>query len=172
MESKTRSCSELEKGSRKLMQVKQEFEKEEDLKKKIKETSSLLSMSLYVQFIYMILFPLPLFFSWFNWCVPGVWKPNQKIAEYGHISFFSCFLVSKSIGLSGSSFNIPSLPCDGPIRRSSKRLTRFQLLGFTLMRADTPHIAVNLASSIFSTPGNWRRGGSFKEEEEEVKARP
>lgn len=38
LESNNRSTSELEKGSRKMLEIKQEAEKEEDLKKKIKET--------------------------------------------------------------------------------------------------------------------------------------
>lgn len=45
LESKTRSCSELEKGNRGLLKVKQEAEKEEELQKKIKE----FSQTIYVQ---------------------------------------------------------------------------------------------------------------------------
>lgn len=45
LESNTRSCSELEKGNRGLLKVKQEAEKEEELQKKIKE----FSQTIYVQ---------------------------------------------------------------------------------------------------------------------------
>ena len=38
--SKTHSCSELATGSKKLMEVKREAEKEEDLKKQIKDRDS------------------------------------------------------------------------------------------------------------------------------------
>ncbi len=51
LDSKTRSCSELEKGNRGLLRVKQEAEKEEELQRKIKA----FSQTIFVQSLNVLL---------------------------------------------------------------------------------------------------------------------